>query len=206
MPVPAFAIAGGLLSTGGIAGSLLSRPNSTNPNDFTPDLSQLQAYADQLNDPNFGLRELVLGAIDTVGPESDFLQVTQALGGSRLQANQRFEQARSGGVESAVRTQGLQQGNNRDRAAQILAIIAQLEANGLIASNVANQRRSEATSGIFGQLAGAGAGILGFGLGGGFSNRTNDGGGFGGQQNVGSSFGQNRFSPTNFINQGPFGG
>ncbi len=193
MPLPlAPLLIGGGLSLAGSLASFLSPSGEFSAESVTPDLSGLQGQADQLRDPNFGLQQFLRLAQQSVPGQDDFFSILNTLGGSTLDAEAQFEQARAGANEQALGAQGQFSLNAQGQAGNILQFIASLQQQAQIASAQSRQSGAQNKIDIFNQLASAGSSLAGFGLGGG---NTNTGGQFGGQQNPGLQQRINDFNP-----------
>lgn len=184
MPIPLLPLIAGGSAVAGLLGGLLSPSGRFRSRDVTPDLRALQAQIANLQDPNFGLQQLMRLAQASVPGQDDFFQRLHALGGSALEANVQFEQARASANEQALMQQGSNFLGAQQQALGGLSNIAQLQQQGMLAAAQSRQRAAENQGAFFNQLLGGGLGILAGGsqTGFGVSPREQAGGIFGGMQ------------------------
>ena len=189
MPIPLLPIIAGASALTGLIGGLTSPSGAFGAEDVTPDTSAIEAQLAQLRDPNFGLQQFLRTAQQGVPTQQQFFERLTGLGGSLLDAEAQFKQARSEANERALGAQGQFALGAQQTALQGGLGLADIQQRGQLAAAQSRQQGAQAQGAAFDQLLGGGLGILGnIGanpLGRASSPQEQLGGSFGGIQSLG---------------------
>ena len=161
MPIPLLPIIAGGAALAGVIGGALTPSGAFSAQSVTPDTSAIEAQLAQLRDPNFGLQQFLRTAQQGVPTQQQFFERLTGLGGSLLDAEAQFKQARSEANERALSAQGQFSLGAQQSALQGGLGLADIQQRGQLAAAQSRQQGAQAQGAAFDQLLGGGLGILG---------------------------------------------